>query len=102
LKEVISPGLTVPSGEHGVPRLPDGGTALGDGVEPGGAFLLQQEIVRCVHLAHGCQRVGDQRDASEACPDPVPALADELGEPLASPLPGCVVGEQIEDDGKRA
>ena len=57
--------------QKAVPPLPDGGCPQIYAVEPGGEFLLQEQVHGKIHHTIVCQRLADQGRAHEAAADPV-------------------------------
>ena len=93
-------GVDPAVGEQAVPAFPDGGGAHGDGVDPGRAFLLGEQLVGGVVGADAAEGVADQWGADEAGRDPVIGSPDQLDQPPPGAFPLLGAWDQVELDGQ--
>ena len=81
--------------QHGVPALPDGGGAHGDGIQPRGQLGLQQQPVGQVVVADAGQHLAQPGGAQEAGGQAVAFLLEQLAQPARGG--GALLGgDQVE------
>ncbi len=86
-------------GTNAVPAFPDGGGALGDGVEPGWVFLAHEQIVGDVEIAkpgqHGAEIGGADETGGQ-----LGAAAADVGDQAAGSFAALLLGQEVKGQGE--